>query len=74
MVAVENAANGNFTVKTAIDSILIYAFIVKSPTGWRVISNLSTRKNSRTASKTPQAAAKKYFNSKVEFIMTRVGA
>jgi hypothetical protein len=69
MVAIE-MSNGNFTVKTAIDSILIYAFISKSPAGWRVIPAVTSRRSSRTASATPQAAAKKYFSKKIEFIMT----
>lgn len=70
MYAIETE-NGNFVVKSALDSILIPALIVKTPLGWKVMSRSSSRKNSRTHSATPQQAAAKYYGKKVEFIHTQ---
>jgi len=70
MYTATETQTGNFAVTTSPDSVLPIAMIVKTPLGWKVMSRTSARSNSRTASATPQEAARKYFSKKVEFIMT----
>jgi hypothetical protein len=57
--------NGSFAVQTA--SGIVFAHIVKSSNGWRVVNHIPGRRSSRTVSATPEQAAAKYFASKVTF-------
>lgn len=62
----QQKTNGNFDI---VDSISggVYARIVATVTGWRVLPQIAGRRRSRTTSVTPEEAARKYLGHKVPF-------